>query len=332
MAATYIVVTALIIAVGCGFSDVEAGVISKGKEVPAKANIDDLKILKQDILKRTPSGEIEKSDVCAKVYPDFPYMCADFSWCLAETQICDGHVTCQDGSDENNCQESGGGDAKDTKAFYDARVCATMLPEYPYRCSRGGSLCLGAHQLCDGLAQCPNYNDEMGCDYSYGGSDKCRLPIDSRNLGNTGQRDLNSQLLDAHNYFRCLHRVGPLSWDASLANVARRVASDNMMRGYLKHSSYGYGENLAMVQISDISHISGYGIIKMWYDEIEMYDFSRQGFKSSTGHLTQVLWAGTTKLGCGAASKDGAIYIACEYDPPGNVIGRFEKNVFPRVQ
>ena len=63
-----------------------------------------------------------------------------------------------------------------------------------------------------------------------------------------------------------------------------------------------YGENLA----------KGYGdwksAITAWYDEVSDYDYSNPGFSSSTGHFTQLVWVGTTKLGCGVADCNGSMY------------------------
>jgi hypothetical protein len=53
-----------------------------------------------------------------------------------------------------------------------------------------------------------------------------------------------------------------------------------------------------------------------------------------TGHFTQVIWKGTTKLGVGfAAIQDGAsLYYAfvCNYHPTGNVIGQHGENICER--
>lgn len=48
------------------------------------------------------------------------------------------------------------------------------------------------------------------------------------------------------------------------------------------------------------------------------------------GHFTQVIWTGSTKVGCGQAAslgKKGGVYTVCNYDPPGNYIGQFPANV-----
>jgi len=68
---------------------------------------------------------------------------------------------------------------------------------------------------------------------------------------------------------------------------------------------------------------------QMWYDEVTDpgYDFNNQGFTSGTGHFTQVVWKGSTELGCGVAG----VYVVCRYcNGPGNFMSQFEDNVFPK--
>jgi len=66
-----------------------------------------------------------------------------------------------------------------------------------------------------------------------------------------------------------------------------------------------------------------------WYDEVTLYsneDVDRWKYHSETGHYTQVVWAVTDKVGCGASSfKNGdwfATLYTCNYGPRGNVNGR----------
>lgn len=67
-----------------------------------------------------------------------------------------------------------------------------------------------------------------------------------------------------------------------------------------------------------------------WYDEIKDYDWENPGFSMDTGHFTQVVWKGTTKVGFGyAQSQSGDEYVVAEYDPPGNYEGEYEDNVLP---
>jgi glioma pathogenesis-related protein 2 len=79
----------------------------------------------------------------------------------------------------------------------------------------------------------------------------------------------------------------------------------------------------------------GEAAVKEWYDEIKDYNYANPGFSSETGHFTQVVWKGSTKLGCGAAqgtatiegNKYNAFYVVCQYAPAGNVQGQFPDNV-----
>jgi hypothetical protein len=66
---------------------------------------------------------------------------------------------------------------------------------------------------------------------------------------------------------------------------------------------------------------------KAWYDELASYSYGNGGFSEATGHATQLLWKGSTQLGCGYAP--GCKLLVCRYNPPGNVMGQFDDNVSP---
>jgi uncharacterized protein YkwD len=85
--------------------------------------------------------------------------------------------------------------------------------------------------------------------------------------------------------------------------------------------SKSYGENIFMSNPPR----SCSEAVQLWYDEIDNYDFNNQGFSMSTGHFTQVVWKSSVHLGCGQSNG----YISCNYSPPGNYQGEFEKNVSP---
>lgn len=73
---------------------------------------------------------------------------------------------------------------------------------------------------------------------------------------------------------------------------------------------------------------------KGWYDEIRHYNFRKPKFSDAVGHLTQLLWKESTKMGVGyAVGKSGhehALYIVVHYSPGGNVHGYFRENVLPK--
>jgi hypothetical protein len=66
-----------------------------------------------------------------------------------------------------------------------------------------------------------------------------------------------------------------------------------------------------------------------WYNEIKFYDFARD-YQKGTGHFTQLVWKSTKEVGFGIARDlGGYFYAVANYYPAGNVITRFQKNVFP---
>lgn len=72
--------------------------------------------------------------------------------------------------------------------------------------------------------------------------------------------------------------------------------------------------------------------IKMWYDEIQYYNWNNPGFSSATGHFTQVVWRASTEIGVGIAVVPDASYrirsvVCISYRPPGNYQGQFAQNV-----
>jgi uncharacterized protein YkwD len=134
-----------------------------------------------------------------------------------------------------------------------------------------------------------------------------------------------------HNVKRAIHQVGSLSWNQTLADFAMRYAN-TCPSG---HSHAGYGENLAWG--APTSAYGSQNLFDLWYAEGDDYDYSQNNFNSADGHFTQIIWSGTTQIGCALVScpaqymKFGADYrsLFCEYSPAGNVQGTFTKNVFP---
>ncbi|KAG5718583.1 Cell wall protein PRY3 [Termitomyces sp. T112] len=142
----------------------------------------------------------------------------------------------------------------------------------------------------------------------------------------TSSSDIDAYL-SAHNTVRAQHGAAPLTWSNDLASKAQTWAN----KCVFQHSggSLGpYGENLAA------GTGSSYGIqaaIKSWTDEASQYNPSHPTYS----HFTQVVWKGTTQLGCAVQLCDGmfsasfgkAKFYVCEYSPAGNIIGEFAQNV-----
>ncbi|KIY97556.1 Protein PRY1 [Monoraphidium neglectum] len=125
-------------------------------------------------------------------------------------------------------------------------------------------------------------------------------------------------VLQRHNELRARHGAAPLSWDAPLAAQAQGYA-DGCPNGHSGMS--GVGENLAW------GYSSFEEAVNAWYNEVSSYDYNAATFSGATGHFTQVVWKGTTKLGCGSNPSCGMKTYVCQYTPPGNVMGEFADNV-----
>ena len=89
-------------------------------------------------------------------------------------------------------------------------------------------------------------------------------------------------------------------------------------------------ENLYFCYASWGICVTGKDASQSWYNEVSQYDFKNPGFKSGTGHFTQLVWKGSKQIGCGAAcNSNNKCYLTCNYYPPGNYLRQFENNVFP---
>ncbi|GFR83639.1 Golgi-associated plant pathogenesis-related protein 1 [Elysia marginata] len=139
------------------------------------------------------------------------------------------------------------------------------------------------------------------------------------------------EALIAHNEKRALHGAPPIKLSAELNNIAQKYAEILYQKGEFTHSDSsfrnGAGENLA----AGSYEMTGAAVTDFWYREINKYDWNDPGFKSDTGHFTQVVWKDCTHMGIGKSErgKNGMYAYVANYSPAGNMIGAFEQNVLP---
>eukprot|EP00747_Dinoflagellata_sp_TGD_P162164 gnl/TRDRNA2_/TRDRNA2_179469_c0_seq1.p1 gnl/TRDRNA2_/TRDRNA2_179469_c0~~gnl/TRDRNA2_/TRDRNA2_179469_c0_seq1.p1 ORF type:complete len:194 (-),score=39.88 gnl/TRDRNA2_/TRDRNA2_179469_c0_seq1:459-1040(-) len=142
--------------------------------------------------------------------------------------------------------------------------------------------------------------------------------------------------LDAHNALRAAHGAPPLEWDQGLAQHAlaqAQICCDNEGLEHGNASEFNEGQNLFMNMGTPAPPAGAKAACESWYSEIDDYDFGNPGFGMSTGHFTQLVWKGTTKVGMakvvGESQGMTANWIAANYSPAGNMQGDFEDNVEP---
>ena len=140
---------------------------------------------------------------------------------------------------------------------------------------------------------------------------------------------LEARLLASHNRERAAFGAAPLKWDPNLAVAAASYGPALSAMGRLQHSSRanrpGQAENLWM---GTRGAFSPEAMVGAWNDEKR---FLRPGvfpYVSSTGnwqdvaHFTQVIWKGTTHVGCAVHRDARYEFLICRYSPKGNVDGR----------
>jgi pathogenesis-related protein 1 len=130
-------------------------------------------------------------------------------------------------------------------------------------------------------------------------------------------------ILAHHNKVRADVGVGLLRWDDGLAAYAKQWADQLAANGCrMKHRQpNAYGENLFQ---GTAGHYTALDAAKGWESEKKLYSggvITKKNY-GPIGHYTQMVWRDTSKVGCGEAICNGTLLVACNYDPPGNYLGR----------
>ena len=142
-----------------------------------------------------------------------------------------------------------------------------------------------------------------------------------------GPANFEARILAAHNAQRSRYGVPPLAWDGALAADAVAWGKTLAAERRWEHDpdNRSEGENLWMGTSGAFSIEQ---MVGSWADERRFWregvfpDVSTSGSWHDIGHWTQMVWRGTSAVGCGLVRGDGDDYLVCRYGPPGNVIGR----------
>jgi hypothetical protein len=136
------------------------------------------------------------------------------------------------------------------------------------------------------------------------------------------------RLLTSHNKARAEVGLAPLVWSDGLAMYAQEwadhLASTSHRMEHRPHSGtwkQEHGENLFM------GTAGYYGVgdaVAMWEREKSVYDGGTvdESNVHACGHYTQLVWGTTKRVGCAKVTCGGNVIVVCNYDPPGNVLGR----------
>ena len=117
--------------------------------------------------------------------------------------------------------------------------------------------------------------------------------------------------------------------------ISQKWSNELASKNLFAHSTSNYGENIALEygSISSNFSICIINAIKMWYSEVNNYDYLNPGYNHTAGHFTQLIWVNTRKISVGISlsNKTNIIYIVMNFDPPGNYVGaiNYINNVLP---
>jgi len=131
------------------------------------------------------------------------------------------------------------------------------------------------------------------------------------------------EILAAHNAARAKVGTPALIWSDSLAKVAQDWADTLLKNGKFEHRPLAqYGENLHETRGGNDSPAEA---ISGWVAEQKDYNAATNECKTGRDclHYTQVVSRSSRLVGC-AVARDGTrreVWV-CNYDPPGNVVGR----------
>lgn len=131
---------------------------------------------------------------------------------------------------------------------------------------------------------------------------------------------LARDILAAQNAVRARRGVTPLVWSDRLAVSAQEWANTLLARRQFFHRPKSpYGENLFEITGAAATPAQ---VINAWAAESRDYDYKSNRCHGVCGHYTQIVWRDTTAVGCAVARGSGREVWVCEYDPPGNWVGR----------
>jgi len=131
---------------------------------------------------------------------------------------------------------------------------------------------------------------------------------------------LKRDMLAAHNAVRAPVGITPLAWSDRLAARSQDWANTLLARRQFAHRPKSpYGENLFEITGAAASPAQ---VVTAWAGESRNYDYNSNTCRGVCGHYTQIVWGVTKEVGCAVARGGRREVWVCNYDPPGNWVGK----------
>ena len=145
------------------------------------------------------------------------------------------------------------------------------------------------------------------------------------------------RVLVSHNVHRANHSASNLVWDNALASTAAKIASTCVYAHNTTTDGGGYGQNIAAGLAADnITAI----ITELFYNGEVGYYTNLYGQANpdmsnfhNWGHFSQIVWKGTSKVGCATQYCPKGLanvgpytpphFTVCNYGPPGKSLDFF---------
>lgn len=158
--------------------------------------------------------------------------------------------------------------------------------------------------------------------------------------GICGESGVMQGMTAEHNKVRARVGVPEMKWSDSLAQYAQQWA-DHLAgsKGCVMEHRAGsgnnfqkFGENLYWASAirqskgrRNVQQITPAIVVFSWAGEVNNYLYATNSCMSGKvcGHYTQMVWKQTQNVGCGqAVCADKSQIWVCNYDPPGNWLGK----------
>lgn len=128
--------------------------------------------------------------------------------------------------------------------------------------------------------------------------------------------------LQAHNNIRASVKQPPLQWSSDLEHISQQWVNQLAQNCKIYHhkGNIPFGENI-FISTAPATVVEA---INLWGSEKNIYNYQQNRCQAGKqcGHYTQIVWKGTTELGCAMQScANGSQIYVCSYFPAGNIIG-----------